>query len=80
MRPEPLPDGWNEYLEEVWDAWALNLDRLKPADESMPVGEIAAVLTDLCKVVVLWSQNIVGYHFEMHDDGSWIANWHKATY
>ncbi|WP_022885728.1 hypothetical protein [Glaciibacter superstes] len=80
MRPDPLPEGWNEYLEEVWDAWALNLDRLKPADEPMPVEEIAAVLTDLCRVVVLWSQNIIGYHFEMHDGGSWTANWYRATY
>jgi len=80
MRPEPLPEGWNEYLEEVWDAWSLNLDRLKPADEPMMVAEIASVLTDLCRIVVLWSQSIIGYHFEMHDDGSWTANWSRAIY
>ncbi len=80
MRPDPLPDGWNEYLEEVWDAWALNLDRLKPADEPMAVEEIGAVLTELCKLVVLWAQNIVGYHFEIHDDGTWTANWYRAIY
>jgi hypothetical protein len=80
MRPDPLPEGWDEYLEEIWDAWALNLDRLKPADDSMTVDEIASVLTDLCKIVVLWSQSIIGYHFEMHDDGSWTANWSRATY
>jgi hypothetical protein len=43
MRPAPLPDGWNEYLEELWDAWALTLDRLKPVDEPMSFGEIASV-------------------------------------
>jgi hypothetical protein len=80
MRPDPPPEGWDEYLEEVWEAWALSLDRLKPADEPMTVDEIAAVLTDLCKIVVLWSQNIIGYDFEMDDDGSWTANWYRATY
>jgi hypothetical protein len=80
MRPGLLPDGWHEYLEEFWDTRALTLDRLKPADEPMTVEEIAAVLTDLCKIVVVWSQNIIGYHFEMHDDGSWTAHWYRATY
>ncbi|WP_394771330.1 hypothetical protein [Lacisediminihabitans sp.] len=80
LRPDPLPEGWDKYLEEIWDAWALNLDRLEPADEPMTVDEITAVLTDLCKIVVLWSQNIIGYHFEMHDDGSWTANWTRSTY
>lgn len=80
MRPEPLPEGWAEFLEDVWDAWSLNLDRLRPADESMTVTEIALVLTDLCKIIVLWSQNIVGYHFEMQDDGSWTASWSRETY
>ena len=80
MRPELLPEGWNEYLEDVWDAWSLNLDRLEPADEPMMVAEIASVLTDLCKIVVLWSESIIGYHFEMHDDGSWTANWSRAIY
>jgi hypothetical protein len=44
MRPEPLPEGWNEYLEDVWDAWALTLDRLESADEPMAVDEIASSL------------------------------------
>jgi len=80
LRPAPLPPGWDEYLEEVWDAWALNLDRLEPADKPMALAEIASVLTDLCKIVVLWTRNIVGYHFEIHDDDSWSANWARATY
>ena len=80
MRPQPLPEGWDEYLEEVWDAWALSLDRLKPADESMTVDELASVLADLCKVVVVWSRSTVGYHFEMHEDGSWTADWSRSIY
>lgn len=80
MRPDPLPEGWDEYLEEVWDAWALQLDLLKPADESMTPQEIAAVLDNLCKIVVVWSENIVGYVFEMYDDNSWTAYWARTEY
>ncbi|MFE4950154.1 hypothetical protein ACFQ9V_08585 [Leifsonia sp. NPDC056665] len=79
-RPEQLPAGWNEYVEDVWDAWALNLNRLKPADQPMTPDEIAAVLSDLCKIVVLWSQAIVGYHYEIHDDDSWTATWSRVNY
>lgn len=80
MRPDPLPEGWDEYLEEVWDAWALQLDLLKPADESMTPQEIAVVLDNLGKIVAVWSQNIIGYHFELHEDGSWTAYWSRVEY
>ncbi len=80
MRPQPLPEGWNEYLEDVWDAWALTLDRLESADEPMAVDEIASVLADLCRIVVVWLGRTVGYHFEMHEDGSGTANWSRSIY
>ncbi len=29
-RPDPLPDGWDEYVEDSWDAWSLTFHRLRP--------------------------------------------------
>lgn len=78
--PDPAPEGWDEYIAEVWSVWAATLDRLRPADESMSAGEIAAILSDLCRLVVVWSQNVVGYHYEMYEDNSWSATWYRGTY
>lgn len=80
LRPDSQPEGWAEYVEEVWDAWALQLDLLKPADEPMTSREIAAVLDNLCKMVVLWATNIVGFDWEMFEDNSWQAFWGRVYY
>ncbi|MFH8251493.1 hypothetical protein ACH3VR_14065 [Microbacterium sp. B2969] len=57
-RPHPRPEGWNEYIEESWDAWSLTLHELKPVDTPMTALELQGILKLLCRLVVVWMDSI----------------------
>ena len=73
--------GWDAYVEPAWKAWALNLYRLKRADEPMSVEELGAVLTDLCRLTVVWVSQTIGFEWVMTDlDGQFECLWGRDPY
>lgn len=78
-RPDPLPVGWDVYIEESWDAWSLTFHRLRPVDEVMTADEIGAVLADLCRLMNAWLQSI-GVDYGISDDNHEYIFWTKASY
>ncbi|MBX3100124.1 MAG: hypothetical protein KF761_11150 [Salinibacterium sp.] len=78
-RPDQIPEGWDEYLEDVWNAWVLTLHRLSPADEPMSVDSIASVLSDLCALVIAWQRSI-GFEYVMHPDLRQEFYWTRPLY
>ncbi len=79
VRPAILPDGWVEYVEDSWDAWSLNFDRLKPADEPMTLEELAGVLSDLCRLADAWLRSI-GVEYGMNQDLDEYVYWTNDRY
>jgi hypothetical protein len=78
IAPADPIEGWGEYISEGWQAWSLNFQRVLPADEPMPVADIAAVLSDLCRLTPAWLDRI-GLLWEMTDLGTSIY-WTKEGY
>lgn len=78
-RPDPLPEGWTDYVEDSWDAWSLTFHRLRPVDEPMTVEEIGAVLADLCRLMNAWLRSI-GVNSGITDDDREYIFWEKDRY
>ncbi|MBF4621513.1 hypothetical protein [Clavibacter sp. VKM Ac-2542] len=65
VRPQPRPDDWDAYVEHSWDELSGAFHRLRPADESMSVDELAAVLETLCVAMITWMHRCgVDYEFD----------------
>lgn len=78
-RPDPLPAGWTDYVEESWDAWSLTFHRLHPVDEPMTTDELGAVLADLCRLMNAWLRSI-GIEWGLTDDDREYIFWQKDRY
>lgn len=78
-RPEPAPAGWDEYLEDSWDAWSLTLHRLRPVDEAMTVGELKLILVSLCRLATTWLHSI-GINYGITDDDREFIFWERDHY
>ncbi|MFH8253074.1 hypothetical protein ACH3VR_22090 [Microbacterium sp. B2969] len=78
-RPEPLPEGWTDYVEDSWDAWSLTFHRLRPVDEAMTTEELGAVLADLCRLMVAWQRSI-GIEWGLTDDDREYIFWERDRY
>lgn len=78
-RPDPVPEGWAEYIEHSWDAWSLTFHRLRPVDEPMTTASICAVLADLCRLTRAWLRSI-GIESGITDDDREYIFWEKNHY
>lgn len=78
-RPDPLPAGWTDYVEDSWDAWSLTFHRLQPVDEPMTTDEFGAVLADLCRLMNAWLRSI-GIEWSLTDDDQEYIFWEKDSY
>ncbi|GGO59933.1 hypothetical protein GCM10010910_04090 [Microbacterium nanhaiense] len=78
-RPDPLPDGWEEYIEHSWDDWSLTFHRLRPVDERMTTDEIGTVLADLCRLMNSWMSSI-GVDWGLTEDDREYIFWRKNRY
>ncbi|MET1084453.1 MAG: hypothetical protein ABWY12_15605 [Burkholderiales bacterium] len=78
-RPDPLPDGWDDYVEASWDAWSLTFHQLRPVDETMTVAEIGVVLADLCRLMNAWLRSI-GVESGISDDDQEYIFWERTIY
>ena len=78
-RPEPLPDGWAEYVEDSWDAWSRTFHRLTPVDQPMSTDDIGAVLVDLCHLMTIWLHDI-GVDAGVTEDDDGYVSWTKSRY
>ncbi|MDE0545920.1 hypothetical protein [Microbacterium sp. C7(2022)] len=78
-RPDPSPVGWDEYLEDSWDAWSLTLHRLRPVDKLMTVGELELILTSLCRLATTWLRSI-GINYGITDDDREFIFWERDHY
>ncbi|MBT1631493.1 hypothetical protein [Curtobacterium flaccumfaciens] len=77
-RPDPTPDGWHEYVEDLWDAWSNAFHRLRSANEEMSSAELGAVLVELCQIMIAWMHSF-GVEWGIDGDDEYIY-WVKATY
>jgi hypothetical protein len=78
-RPNQRPDGWDDYVENSWDAWSLTFHRLRPVDEPMTTDQIGAVLADLCRLMVAWMRSI-GVEWGLTEDDREYIFWEKDNY
>jgi hypothetical protein len=78
-RPTPTPDGWDEYVEEFWDAWSRAFNRLRAADAEMSTEELEAVLVELCQIMIGW-MGAIGVDWGMDSNGNEYLFWTKAAY
>lgn len=78
-RPDPLPEGWSDYVEDSWDAWSLAFHRLRPVDETMTTDELGSVLADLCRLMNAWLRSI-GIESGITDDDREYIFWEKDRY
>lgn len=78
-RPNPVPAGWTDYVEDSWDAWSLTFHRLQPVDEPMTTDELGAVLADLCRLMNAWLRSI-GIEWGLTDDDQEYIFWEKDSY
>lgn len=78
-RPDPSPAGWNDYLEDSWDAWSLTFHRLRPVDEPMTVGELELILVSLCRLATTWLRTI-GINYGITDEDREFIFWERDNY
>ncbi|KDA07199.1 hypothetical protein DC31_00350 [Microbacterium sp. CH12i] len=78
-RPDPLPEGWNDYVEESWDAWSLTFHRLRPVDEPMQTAELRAILADLSRLNTAWLTSI-GINYGIDDQDREFIAWERDHY
>lgn len=78
-RPDPLPAGWTDYVEDSWNAWSLTFHRLQPVDQPMTVDELSAVLADLCRLMNSWMGSI-GVNWGLTDGDEEYIFWAKDHY
>lgn len=78
-RPDPRPSGWDDYLEESWDAWSLTFHRLRPVDEPMTIGELELILVSLCRLTTTWLRTI-GINYGITADDQEFIFWERDNY
>jgi hypothetical protein len=78
-RPQPVPDGWDEYVEQSWDAFYAIFRDAPDADTRATVDELAATLSMLCQFVSAWLETI-GVRYAMYDDHSQSCYWLRSSY
>lgn len=78
-RPDILPEGWTDYVEDSWDAWSLTFHRLLPVDEPMTTDELGTVLADLCRLMTAWLRSI-GVEWGITDADEEYIFWKKNQY
>lgn len=78
-RPNPLPAGWDRYVETHWDDWSLTFHRLPPADEHTTVEQLGTILGDLCRLMNSWLKTIGVSHGVTDADEEFIF-WNMDRY
>lgn len=78
-RPDPTPAGWDDYLEDSWDAWSLTFHRLRPVDEPMTVDDLELILVSLCRLATTWLRS-VGINYGITDDDREFIFWERDNY
>lgn len=78
-RPDPTPQGWDDYLEDSWNAWSLTFHRLRPVDQPMTAGELEQVLVSLCRLSTTWLRTI-GINYGITDDDREFIFWERDNY
>lgn len=78
-RPDPLPKGWTDYVEDSWDAWSLTFHRLRPVNEPMSTDDLGAVLADLCRLMNAWMRSI-GVDWGLTEEDQEYIFWEKDCY
>lgn len=78
-RPDPRPAGWDDYIEDSWDAWTLTFHRLRPVDEPMTVAELQMILVSLCRLASTWLGTI-GINYGITDDDREFIFWERDNY
>lgn len=79
VRPEVLPESWNEYIEDSWNEWSRAFHKLEPADQPMRPEQIAEVLGELCQLADSWLRSI-GVDYRMTSGHEQFIYWSKDRY
>ena len=79
LAAETPPRGWDDCIEDSWDAWSHTFHRLTPVNAAMTTDSIGAVLADLCRLTRAWLRSI-GIESGTTDDDREYIFWEKDHY